>query len=368
MKTNLNILWRYKMKKIFAVMVVLLLTMCVFADKKKDEKVQAPQPTVEQLIEEGKYQEAVALGKNMETKGDVTAGLLVNIGVAYYKMKDYDNSLNYLEQAYSKASDPLAPDTELQLKTLLFEATIYHEKNDEQKVLETYEKALTISPDNKDVLKNYAMALEAKNPQKALEVYDKLVQLSPDEGYDAGLFAMERGDNGRAETYLKAAQSVKGEDESIYLALTKLYLKEKRFGDAIPILEKAISASTKDILKPKLLFFLASCQFEIKKPMDAIATCDKILAIRPNDENALVLKAKCFREMKDQKNAIASSDQALQANPENEEANYLRALLAIEQKDFKKAKVLCQKVLTLTKNEDRKKEVSGYLNEMKGVK
>jgi tetratricopeptide (TPR) repeat protein len=368
MKTNLNVLWRYKMKKVIVMMVFLLLTMCVFADKKKDEKAQTPQPTVEQLIEEGKYQEAVSLGQKLVSEGQVTGGLLVNIGVAYYKMKDYDNSLNYLEQAYSKASDPLSPDTELQLKTLLFEATIYHEKNDEQKVLETYEKALTISPDNKDVLRNYATVLETKNPPKALEVYDKLVQLSPDAGYDAGLFAMEKGDNGRAETYLKAAQSVKPEDESIFLALTKLYLKEKRYSDAIPVLEKAISASTKDILKPKLLFFLASCQFEVKKSMDAIATCDRILTIRPNDENALVLKAKCYREMKDQKNAIASADQALQANPENEEANYLRAVLAIEQKDFKKAKTLCQKVLTLTKNEDRKKEVNGYLNEMKGVK
>ncbi|MCX7829759.1 MAG: tetratricopeptide repeat protein [Acidobacteria bacterium] len=356
------------MKKVMIVLAVLALfaTVLTFAEKKKE----TPQPvvTVEQLIEQGKFQEAVDLGKNMISQGNTTAGLLVNIGVAYYKMKDYQNALSYLEQAYAKSSDPLAPDTQLQLQTLLFEATIYHEMNSDDKVVETYQKALALAPEDKQVLSNYARLLESKDPQKALEVYDKLVQIDPSSGYDAAVFAMDKSDNQRAETYLNAAKSVNPEDEQILLALVKLYLKEKKFQEAVPVLEKVIAVTTRDILKPKLLFFLASCQLETKKPMEAIATCDKILAIRSNDENALVLKAKAYREMKDLNNAAKSADAALAVNPESEEANYIRAIVAIEQKDFKKAKPLCEKVANLTQNNDRKKEVQGYLKEMKGAK
>lgn len=356
------------MKKILIVLTVLTIfaTCLTFAEKKKE----TPQPvvTVEQLIEQGKYQEAVDLGKNMQSQGNTTAGLLVNIGVAYYKMKDYQNALSYLEQAYAKASDPLSPDTQLQLQTLLFEATVYHEMNNDEKVLEAYQKALAIAPEDKQVLSNYGRLMETKDPQKALETYDKLVAIDPAFGYDAAVFAMDKSDNVRAEKYLNAAKSVNPEDEQILLALVKLYLKEKKFEEAVPVLEKVISVTSRDILKPKLLFFLASCQLEIKKPMEVIATCDKILEIRANDENALVLKAKAYREMKDLVNAAKSADAAIAVNPENEEANYIRAIVAIEQKDFKKAKPLCEKVANLTQNNDRKKEVQGYLKEMKGTK
>lgn len=356
------------MKKILIVLAALTLfvTCLTFAEKKKE----TPQPvlTVEQLIEQGKYQEAVNLGKSLESQANATAGLFVNIGVAYYKMKDYQNALSYLEQAYVKASDPLSSDSQLQLQILLFEATIYHEMNNEEKVFETYQKAFVLAPEDKQVLSSYGRLLETKDPQKALEIYDKLVTIDPASGYDAAIFAMDKSDNERAEKYLNVAKSVKPEDEQILLALTKLYLKEKKYQEAVPILEKVISVTTRDILKPKLLFFLASCQLEIKKLMEAIATCDKILELRANDENALVLKAKAYREMKDLRNATKAVDAALAVNSENEEANYIRAIIAIEQKDFKRAKQLCTKVVSLTQNSERKKEVQEYLKQMKGTR
>lgn len=355
------------MKKLLVLMLVVLFVVSLLAET-KNEKSATSEPTVEQLIQEGKYQEAIDLGLKHISSGQVTAGLLVNIGVAYYKMKDYDNAINYLEQAFSKASDPLAPDTDLQQKTLLFETAIYHEKNEENKVVEVYERLLQIFPENKEILSSYAELLEKKDPKKAFEIYDKLVSLNPDYGYDAGVFAMQQNDLTRAETYLNAAKSVKPEDENVLLALTKLYLQEKKYQETIPVLEKVLVVTTKDYLKPKLLYFLASCQLEVKKPLEAIATCDKILAIRANDEHTLVLKAKAYRVLKDAKNAISAADQALLVNPENEEANYIRAKLAIEQKDYRKAISLCEKVIALTKNEERKKEVQTYIKEMKGRK
>lgn len=357
------------MKKISVVLAVLLIITSFFTFAEKKNETQQPAVTVEQLIEQGKYQEAITLGKNMEAQGNTTAGLLVNIGVAYYKLKDYQNSISYLDQAITKASDPLTPDTQLQLQAYLFEATIYHEMNNDDKVSEVYQKALTVAPEDKQLLQNYASIMETKDPQKALEIYDKLVSLDPASyGYDASIFAMEKSDNSRAEKYLNSALAAKPDDEQILLAMAKLYLKEKKYQEAVPILEKVITVTTREILKPKLLFFLASCQLEIKKPMEAIATCDKILSIRANDENALVLKAKAYRETKDLANAARAADAALSVNSENEEANYIRAIIAIEQKDFKKARPLCEKVVNLTQNPDRKKEVQGYLKEMKGAR
>ena len=356
------------MKKSFIVLltITLLLSVLTFGEK----KTETPQPvvTVEQLISDGNYQEAVTLGKNMEAQGNTTPGLFVNIGVAYYKMKDYTNALAYLEKAFTKASDPLAPDTQLQVQTLLFTATIYHEMNNEDKVIEAYQKAIEISPNDMQILQNYARLMENKDPQKALEIYDNIVTSDPASGYDAAIFAMEKSDFQRAEKYLNTAISVKPEDEQILLALVKVYLKEKKYKEAIPVLEKTIAVSTRDILKPKLLFFLASCQLETKNTMEVISTCDKILAINPNDEDALILKTKAYREMKDLNNAAKTADAILNLNPDNEEAIYIRALVAIEQKDFKKAKPLCEKFVNLTQNSDRKKEVQGYLKEMKGTK
>lgn len=354
------------MKKSFIVLVTITLLLSVLAFGEKKNETPQPVVTVEQLITNGNYQEAVTLGKNMEAQGNATAGLYVNIGVAYYKLKDYQNALSYLEKALEKVSDPLAPDTQLKVQTLLFMATIYHEMNNEDKVIETYQKAIELSPNDIQLLQNYARLMENKDPKKALEIYDQLVEKDPASGYDAAVFAMEKSDNERAEKYLNSAISLKPEDEQILLALVKIYLKEKKYKEAIPVLEKTIAVSTRDILKPKLLLFLASCQLETKNAMEVISTSDKILAIRPNDEDALILKAKAYREMKDLNNAAKTADTILNLNPDNEEANYIRAIVAIEQKDFKKAKPLCEKVVNLTQNSDRKKEVQGYLKEMKG--
>lgn len=355
------------MKRLLICLLVLVLVVFTFAAEKQ-KQAQQKTPTIEELIQEGKYQEAIELGKKFEQEGQITAPILVNIGVAFYKLKDYENSLSYLSKAFEKASDPNYPDKNLQTQILLFEATVYHEMNKEDKVIEVYEKILAINPEDKESLINYARILENNNPQKALSVYDKIVELDPSTGYDAGIFAMDKGDYERAQKYFEKSLSINPNDENSLLALLKLYLKQSKYKEAIPILEKIVTITTKEHLKPNFYYFLASCYFEIKDFNNSLNYANKVLELRQNDERALVLKAKIYREMKDLKNAANSANEALKVNPENEDANYLRAIIAIEQKDYKTAKPYCEKVVNLTKNSERKKEVQDYLNQMKNIK
>lgn len=356
------------MKKTVVLILVLtfILSIAAFAEKKKAE----PQPvvTVEQLIEGGEYQKAIDLGNKMLTAGNETAGLLVNMGVAHYKLKDYANAISYLDKAFAKASDPLAPDVQLELQALLFEATIYHEMNQEDKVAEVYGKALTIAPEDKEVLFSYAHIVEARDKAKAFELYDKLVPIDPlykNIGYDAGVFALQNGELDRAETYLTKAKEWAPESEDVLLALSQVLLKKKNYEAAIPILEKISTVTTKEVLKPALLQRLAFCQLQTKKPAECIQTSDKILALRPNDESALLFKAESYYTMKDLKNSADAADKLLAVNPNHENAIYRRAIIYLEQKSNDKAKPLLEKIAATTKDQSRKSEVQDYLKQMK---
>jgi len=357
------------MKKTLALVIVLVfvLAMPAFCEKKKEEA--KPAASVEQLIAAGEYQKAIDLGNKMIAGGQETAGLLVNVGVAYYKLKDYTNAVSFLERAYAKASDPLATDTQLQLQALLFEATIFHETNQEDKVAEAYGKALAIAPEDKEVLYSYAHIIEARDKAKAFELYDKLVPIDPlykNVGYDAGVFALQNGDLDRAETYLTKAREAAPENEEVLLALSQVLLKKKNFEAAVPVLEKVSAITTKEMLKPALLQRLAFCQLQTKKPMECIQTADKILSLRPNDEAALHFKSEAYYQMKDLKNAAAAADQLLAINPNHENAMYRRAIIFLEQKNNDKAKPLLEKIAATTKDSERKSEVQGYLKQMKG--
>lgn len=359
------------MKRTLAILLVLsfILAVPAFAEKKKAEA--QPVATVEDLIARGEYQKAIDLGNKTIAAGQETAGLLVNIGVAYYKMKDNANSIAFLEKAFAKASDPLAPETQLQLQALLFEATIYHEMAQEDKVAETYAKALAIAPEDKEVLYSYAHIVEAKDKAKAFELYDKLVPIDPlykNVGYDAGVFALQNGELDRAETYLTKARDAAPESEDTLLALSQVLLKKKSYEAAIPILEKVSTITTKEILKPGLLQRIAFCQLQSKKPVECVQTADKILALRPNDEAALHFKSEAYYQMKDLKNSAATADQLLTINPNHENAMYRRAVIYLEQKSNDKAKPLLEKIAATTKDAERKSEVQGYLKQMKGGK
>jgi tetratricopeptide (TPR) repeat protein len=357
------------MKKTLVLILILsfVMSLAVFAEKKKTPEPQ-PAVTPEKLIADGEFQKAIDLGNKWVAEGHETAGLDANIALAYYKIKDYQNSLAFYDKAFNKANDPLAPDTQLQLQALMFEATVYHEMNNGDKVAEVYGKALAIAPEDKEVLYSYAHLVEAKDKVKAFEIYDKLVPVDPlykNVGYDAGVFALQSNDLDRAEKYLLLAKEKSLESEEVLLALSQVFLKKKNYEAAAPILEKVSSITTKEILKPALFQRLAFCQLQTKKPIECIQTSDKILAIRPNDESALLFKAESYYEMKDLKNSANAADQLLTVNPNNENAMYRRAIIYLEQKNNDKAKPLLEKIAATTKDQNRKNEVQDYLKQMK---
>ncbi len=360
------------MKKALTVLLVLsfVFALPAFAEKKKAET--KPAPTIDQLMANGEYQKVIETGLKFIEKQQDTAPILYLMGLAYQQLKDNPNALSYYEKALAKAaSDPLTPNTEIQLSSLINEANIYAEIKDDAKVSEIYEKALVISPENKDILLNYAICLEKRDKVKTYATYDKLVGIDPsfkNVAHEAGVFAIENKDYDKAESYLKTALQSLPSSEDNKMALAKLYLKKQNYEAAIPLLKDLSETTTRDILKPSFMTLLADSYYQTNKPMDAISTCDKILALRPNDDRALIIKTRAYRDMKDPKNAAAIAELVLAANPSHEEANYLRGKIAVEQQDFKKARLHFEKVLSITSDPERKTEVQGYLKQIKGGK
>lgn len=100
--------------------------------------------------------------------------------VSSFQEKDYDEAIDALERGIR-----FVVDNELlkgQFYSYLGDA--YHEKGEDEKAFENYEKALRIDPDNSIVLNNYAyyLSLQNKDLEKALEMAEKAVELDPDNG------------------------------------------------------------------------------------------------------------------------------------------------------------------------------------------
>ncbi len=299
------------------------------SDKEK-EKQSKESVKIEDLIAKGEYQKAIDLANKFIAAKQVTEGLYIDLGVAHFSLKQYPDAL----AAFEKAAE-LNP---FGIKALEYEATCYHEMNQEDKVADTYQKILAIDPTQDEVRYNLGHLYEkmGKMPE-AMQQYDQLVSTNPgfkDVACDVGVMLLQKGELDKAEPYLQKAVAAKPDEDTPKLALAQLYLKQEKYDKAIPILQDYVKVTKSDLYKPAVLHNIAVSQMKLKKYDDAVATYDQILALRPNEERALLGKAQCYLELK----------------------------------DYAKATPILENYMKVSQDEAKKKEVAKLLKEIKGKK
>lgn len=327
---------RRYMMVLAVVALAALLAVPAVAQKSKGKEEQKPAESkkIEDLIKEGQYQQAVDLAKKFIEAGQVTEGLYLDMGVAYFNLKQYDEAIKAYEEAYKLNM--------FSTQALLFEATCYHEMGLEDKVAEVYEKVLGIEPTNTQVRYDLAQLYEKqKKLDQALAQYTEIYNVTPDfkdVAYATALILHNKGEMEKAEPYFEKALSLNPASEDILLAQGQNFLKEKKYEKAVAPLSQYLEAAKSDTLKPAVMRQIAGAYTkaaaevkvdkkamkpeELKAAQDtanglytnAITYYDKLLVVRPNNDEALEGKANALIQMGRNSEAVAVLKQFMQSS------------------------------------------------------
>lgn len=260
--------------------------------KTKKEKQSAK---IEDLVRSGQYQKAIDLAKKFEEKGEVTEGLYIDLGVAYYQLKDYNNAVAAFEKA--EEQNPFGT------KAILYEASCYHQLKNTDKVIEAYRRALELDPGLDDAHINLGRLYEEqRKPELAMKEYEAVYENNPDRkglAYSMGVLSYSQGHFDKAESFFEKAAASSPGDSQVFLALGQNQLKLKDYGKAVVSLEKFLKLTDQAALKPAVLRQIAVCYEKLNKYDKALATYDRILALRPNYAKALLGKGNALINLKE---------------------------------------------------------------------
>ena len=124
------------------------------------------------LLTKGLYDEAIAqfefcLKDHLYTTPEKAA---YNLGLAYYKKKDIDKSIEYYQKAVQLKGD--------NVNAMYNLAYILEEKNDFSKAIEQYRKVVTIDPSFKEAYYRLGLLYERQgNCPKTMESFQKAVEV-----------------------------------------------------------------------------------------------------------------------------------------------------------------------------------------------
>ena len=308
------------------------------ADKKAGaakEEQSKEAAKMEDLLEKKEYQKAVDLGlKFIESytkagkEAELPKGLYIDLGVAYYHLKDYQKALDALDKALERDM--------FDIQTLEYKATCYHEIKQDDKVVETYKTILQLDPTKKEIKYKLARLLEEqKKNEEAIPVYEELAKEDPafnNVAYDLAVLLSEKKEYDRALSYLEKAKAASPANEDVAFAMSQTLIKAGKLKEAVPALQDYLKLTKDDNRRVAVMYQLTTCQMKTKAYKEAVVTCDDILKIRPNDEKALLNKAQCYLDSADNASAIP----------------------------------VLEAYLSVSKNEAKKKEVSDLLKSLKG--
>lgn len=330
------------------VALAVALAVPALAQKSKGKEEQkAESKKIEDLVKEGQYQQAVDLAKKFIEAGQVTEGLYIDLGVAHYHLKQYEEAIKAYEEAYKLNM--------FSTQALLFEATCYHELGQEDKVAEVYDKVLGIEPTNTQVRYDLAQLYEKqKKLDQALAQYTEIYNATPDfkdVAYAIAVILHSKGEAEKAEPYFEKALSLSPESEDVLLAQGQNFLKEKKYAKAVAPLAKYLEVAKSETLKPAVMrqvagaYTKAAVDVKIdKKAMkpdelkaaqetanglytNAITYYDKLLVVRPNNDEALEGKANALIQLGRNAEAVAVLKQFMQSSKNEAEKKKVGELL-----------------------------------------
>jgi tetratricopeptide (TPR) repeat protein len=219
-----------------------------------------------------------------------------NTAAIYQAQGRYDEAIQILQDLLKKTEKPDAGYTQSEKnnRAVFLErlGTIYRDNNNSPAALDTFHKMLTLGDDNskrgyQQIIDTYR---EAKQWPQATEAAREAVQKLPKDRDLKMVYASQLADAGEPDAGLQQVKSLlKGtpEDRDVYIALSQMYSRLKRWPEAEEALNKAEQLSSNDEDR-EYVNFLRGADYERQKKYDqAEDMFRKVLVANPQNATAL---------------------------------------------------------------------------------
>src|SRR5438874_5011598 len=221
----------------------------------------------------GKFDLALENLKKAQTMAPDSLEAPYNIAAVYQAQGRYDEAIQVLQDLLKKSEKPDNSYTqpEKNNRSVFLErlGTIYRDNNNNPQALETFRKMLALGDENAE--RGYQQIIdtyrEAKQWQQATDAAKEAVQKLPNNRSLKMVYAAQLSDMGQPDAGLQQVKALlKGtaEDREVYIALSQMYSRLKRWPEAEQALDKAEQLSTKDEDK-EYVYFLRGSTYERQK-------------------------------------------------------------------------------------------------------
>ena len=245
---------------------------------------------------QGKYDQALESLKKADAMVPDSLEVAYNTAAVYQAQGRYDDAVKLLQDLVKKTEKPDAnySQSDRNNRAIFIErlGLVYREQQNYSAAVETFRKMLTLGEDNakrgyQNIIDTYR---EAKQWSQATAAAREAVQKLPNDREVRMVLDAQLADTGDAEKALADVRSLlKGapEDREVYITLSQMNTRLKRWSDAEEALKKAEQLSTKPEDKQYIYFLRGSTYERQKKYDEAEAEFKKVLAGEP--QSAVVL-------------------------------------------------------------------------------
>jgi tetratricopeptide (TPR) repeat protein len=245
---------------------------------------------------QGKYDEALESLKKAQAMVPDALEVPYNIAVVYQAQARYDEAVKVLQDLLKKTekAENSYSQADRNNRAIFIErlGMVYRDQENYTAAVETFRKMIPLGDDNartgyQDVIDTYR---EAKQWPQATAAAKEAAQKLPNDREVRMVLDAQLADTGDPEKALADVRSLlKGtqEDHDVYLRLSIMYTRLKRWSEAEESLDKAEKLSTKPEEK-EYVYFLRGSTYEREKKYDqAEAEFRKILAVNPQSAATL---------------------------------------------------------------------------------
>ncbi|HEX3353993.1 MAG TPA: tetratricopeptide repeat protein [Terriglobales bacterium] len=244
----------------------------------------------------GKFDLALESLKKAESMAPDSLEAPYNIAAVYQSQGRYDEAIQVMQDLLKKSekTDNSYSQAEKNNRSVFLErlGTIYRDNNNDTQAIDTFRKMLLLGDENAE--RGYQQIIdtyrEAKQWQQATDAAKEAVQKLPNDRALKMVYAAQLADMGQPDAGLDQVKSLlKGtpDDRDVYITLSQMYSRLKRWPEAEEALDKAEPLSTKDEDRQYIYFLRGSTYERQKKYEPAEEMFRKVLAVDPQNATAL---------------------------------------------------------------------------------
>jgi tetratricopeptide (TPR) repeat protein len=244
----------------------------------------------------GKFDLALENLKKVQSMAPDSLEAPYNIAAVYQAQGRYDEAIQVMQDLLKKSekTDGSYTQAEKNNRSVFLErlGTIFRDNNNDPQAVETFRKMLALGDENAE--RGYQQIIdtyrEAKQWQQATDAAKEAVQKLPNNRALKMVYASQLADMGQPDAGLEQVKSLlKGtpEDRDVYITLSQMYSRLKRWPEAEQALDKAEPLSAKDEDKQYIYFLRGSTYERQKKYEPAEEMFRKVLAGDPQNATAL---------------------------------------------------------------------------------